>query len=170
MGIETILEELQPNPLQVQVNRMKETVREMAGYYYKGFGALVSGILANGELFLGEQERNDLLEKSYDWFSRVENFYSKIPFGLLQGREEFYPLFVVRDLLPKFRDSMDEIFKEKRKDVLRNFERIAQTIVDIGTLYRNKLEQLLEKIRLFPEEKDFKVAIPDQLKDYTWYF
>ena len=148
---------------------LQERAIEMARYYYKGFGNSLVGIMANGEEYLSSQDAN-LLQHSYQLFQKIEDFYANIPFNTLNGKEEYYPLFVVNRLLPKFRQSMDELFIDKRRDSLQNLQTNLRTIVDIGQLYFNSLMELLKTIRQFPEARDFRVAIPDQLKKHVWYF
>jgi hypothetical protein len=155
--------------LDSSLERMKEEALEMGRYYYKGFGNNFNGILVNAELYLMTEDRQDLVENSYKLIGEIETHYDGIPFGELQGREDFYPLFVIRRLLPKFRTTMDEVFQEKIKGALRNLGIDARSIVNVGRLYGDSFQKLLEKIRSHPESSDFRVRIVDY-QNNVWSF
>ena len=101
---------------------------------------------------------------------KIEDFYATIPFDQLHGREEFYPLFIVKRLLPRFRTAMDGVFKDINANALGDLKTEGDAIINVGTLYSESLRKLLREIRVFPEARDFRVAIPDQLKEHIWYF
>ena len=65
---------------------------------------------------------------------------------------------------------MDTVYRERQNEALRNLESLNHEIYDLGMLYRQTLFNILDRIRLFSEAKDFRVAIPDQNTNYTWYF
>jgi len=169
MELEQKLEQSKLNTTNSQLAELERKALEMAKYYYKGFGNSFTAIMGLAYAYL-EHERKESLNDSYDTFKKIEDFYAAIPFDNLHGKEEFYPLFVVKRLLPKFRERMDKVFKENKKNELRNLQYDGSSIVKVGILYGESLLQLLDEIRLFPEGKDFRVAIPDQNKDYIWHF
>ena len=148
-------------PPKEELERMKDNALEMSSYYYKGFGNTFHGIIANAELSLTEPDRKDLSENAYAWLNEIEQFYEKIPFEKLHGREEFYPLFVVKRLLPKFKETMDRVFVEKDKDALLDLQTDSWTIVNVGRLYWDSFQMALKYIRSDPEAKNFRVKITD---------
>ena len=168
MDLETQL--TQPDGLDGELVGLRQKAIEMARYYYKGMEAVLQEVIANAELYLEDPQQSELMEKSYEWINKIEDFYSKIPFKHLKGKQDFYPLFVIQRLLPKFRGTMDAVFKGKDKGQFRELVRNSQTIIDVGSLYWETLIQTCQEIRKFPEANNFRVAIPDRNKDYTWYF
>jgi hypothetical protein len=152
-----------------KIKEMQENAIEMGAYYYKGFGNTIQGILANAELYLMEERKEKLVRSSYEWFNEIEELYKKIPFENLHGRAEYYPLFVVNRMIPKFREAMDQVFQNNQKDHLRNLETEARTIVEVGRLYWDSFMSLCRQIRCFPEAKDFRVKIVDY-QNNTFYF
>lgn len=133
-----------------------------------GFGNTFQGILAGAENYLDEP-LEEFSENANKWLKRIEDFYETIPFDDLHGKEEYYPLFVVKRLLPKIRENLDEVFDEKKKGSLRNLVVKTGSVVEIGRLYSDSFLGLLRDIRSNPEEKDFYVG----LKDYSgqdWEF
>jgi hypothetical protein len=122
-------------PPKEELEKMKNNTLEMGRYYYKGFGNTFQGIIANAELFLMEPDRKDLPENAYTWLNEIEQLYEKIPLEELHGREEFYPLFIVKRLLPKFKETMNRVFVEKDKDAIRDLLTDSGTIVNVGRLY-----------------------------------
>ncbi len=152
-----------------RLEEMQEKAQQIARYYYKGFGATMDGILSNAEAFLKTPERTDYSEKAYKWAKEIEDFYSKIPFGSLQGKEEFYPLFIVKMLLPQLKEGMDKVFKEQDEGSLRRLEIGIQTVVTVGGLYWNSLIEVLKDIREFPDGRNFGLAIKDRNKEYVWH-
>ena len=170
MGIETTLHGLQPNPLEVQVNRMKETAMEMAKYYFKGFGAALSGILGNASFYIEAPEKNAAkLAEAYNILTAVEEFYKEIKFQELQGREEYYPIFVVRSMLPKFRESLDRVRDLKSKDALTEFEHWAKALAFVGSIYGETFDSLLDKIRAQPGNAEYTVLVKFQSKKEIWH-
>ncbi len=151
------------------LTQMKEKAIEMSKYYYKGFGATIDGILNNAQLYLRHPEREILIDNSYKWLQELENVYAKISFDNLHGKEEFYPLFIIKRLLPQFRESMDEIFKFSNNGWFRNFGTDGKTIVNVGRLYEDSFLKLLEEIRTHPEAHNFRIKIIDH-KCEAWYF
>ena len=156
--------------LDSSLERMKEEALEMGGYYYKGFGNLFDGILANAEIYLidGHDEK-ETADDAYKWIEEIEKHYDGIPFDELHGREIFYPLFVIKRLLPKFRATMDEVFQEKRDGALRDLDTDARSIVNVGRLYWDSFQELLKEIRSHPESSDFRVKIVDYA-NRVWHF
>ncbi len=155
--------------LENNVLEMENKVNEMGGYYLKGMGAIVDGIISNAELLLMREKDEKLSENAYKWLKEIKDCYGKIPFDSLYGKEEFYPLFVVKRLLPKFERSMDIIFKDKDKTGLNNLIRYSRSIIDVGNLYWEDMINLLKEIRKYPEAKDFRLKITDY-KGMEWEF
>ena len=178
MTLDQKLEQPEISLTNPELAELQRKALEMAKYYYKGFGTTIEGILNNGEEYLQHPERAELADKSYGWFKKIEEFYANIPFDNLQGKEEFYPLFIIRrllkestsELLPKFKENMDAVFKDRNKSELRNLETDTRSIVNVGRLYFETLMQTLQEIRVYPEAKDFRVAISDRNKNYIWSF
>jgi len=151
---------------------MKQEALEMGKYYYKGFGNTFQGILTNAESYLikpERPERGELSAASYQWLDRIDIHYQRIPFNELHGRGRFYPLFIVQRLLPKFRETMDEAFKEQKRNALTNLITDGKSIVNVGRLYKDSFEELLKEIRSYPESSDFRIKIVDS-KNQVWYF
>ena len=117
---------------------LQERAIEMARYYYKGFGNSLVGIMANGEEYLSSQDAN-VLQHSYQLFQKIEDFYATIPFDQLHGREEFYPLFVVKRLFPRLRTAMDGVFKNGNADSWADLRTECDVIINVGTLYYESL-------------------------------
>lgn len=170
MGIEAELNGLPPNPLEVQLHQMQETAREMARYYYKGFAAALSGILGNASFVLVNPRDSRYRERSYEILKAIEEFYDRIQFGKLDGRDELWsPLFVTKMMLPKFREHLDEVFKQKSKEALARLEVYAKSVANVGSLYAENMDKLLERIRSMPKGADFTVVIPYQSRDEIWH-
>jgi hypothetical protein len=152
-----------------RLEKMKGDALEMAKYYYKGFGNTIQSILANAENHLLREGDYRDFDSAYRWFKEIKDFYSQIPFEGLNGKEEYYPLFVVNRLLPNLREKMDLVFVKNQKDELRNLQTVARTIVEVGRLYFDSLRGLLREIRSYPEARDFRIKIVDYKSD-AFYF
>ena len=155
-------------PLESSLEDMKILALEMGSYYYKGLGTTLDGILSNVELYR-LRRRDDLKPPTYKWLKEIEDLYSGIPFDKLNGRQEFYPLFIVKRLLPKLKENLDIAFSDPSKSHELVVVSSVTTIADIGRLYDDTFKELLDKIRLVPEEKDFRVSLVDH-KGHTWRF
>ncbi len=159
-------------PFEDTLESMKQEALEMGRYYYKGFGNTFQGILTKAESYLTKPEmpkKEELSVASYHWLDRIDAHYQRIPFSELHGKERFYPLFIVQRLLPKFRETMDEVFREQKRDALKNLITDGKSIVNVGRLYDDSLKELLGKIRAYPESSDFRIKIVDN-QDQVWHF
>lgn len=149
---------------------MEQMALEMGRYYYKGFGNSIQGILAKSERFVEEPENTEPVTEVYQLLQRIEDFYRGIPFDVLRGKEEFYPLFIVERLLPKLRSGIDAVVNEKDEASLIRLQMVCGAVVEVGRLYFDTFVRILEDIRTHPEAKDFRVEVQDRLKDVKWYF
>jgi hypothetical protein len=156
-------------PIDDALEQMKQEAVELGRYYYKGFGNTFNGIVANAGLYLEEPDRIELSARSHKWLDKIDTHYRMIPFSELHGRENFYPLFIVHRLLPKFRTTMDKVFEAQDNENLRNLVTDAGSIVNVGRLYWDSFHGLLHEIRSHPESQDFRVRIVDDL-NRVWHF
>jgi len=160
MPLETYLSDIQEK---------KELAQQMARWYYKGFGSSMEGILCNMEGYVQNPEMLNYSEIVYRLLNRVGEFYSKIPFGDFHGKEQFYPLFIVKSLLPFLHHSLDTTFNERTEENFRVLDVRIQAIVEVGRLYDESLRSVLKEIRLLPEGKDFQVQVIDD-RGKVWSF
>ena len=156
-------------PIDDIIEGMKAEAEEMARYYCDSF---ISGFqtifcVAYAQLE-GQQDIECHVNNAYGVIEAIEEQYTIIPFEQLHGREEFYPLFVVKRLLPKVRREMDCLFKEhKGKDAHDALVRAATDVCEVGQLYGALFETLLKKIWSLPEGQDFRIRVIDY-KGRSW--
>ncbi len=134
---------------------------EVANYYFKGFGNIIAGINTRIHNYCEGISNKEKVKSSYEQFDKIQEFYSKIKFDELKGKKDFYPLFVVDNLLKKYKFSLDEVITEDKLDYSRDIERIGSAIVEVGRLYQDNFDILLNKLRKHNSFKDFKVEIID---------
>ena len=154
----------------VKLLEMQEESKELAKYYYKGFGITLDSILGSAEAHLNLPARREIVhydERAYENLEELEAVYSKIPFNDLHGNEKFYPLFVTNDLLKSLRARMDAYFKEPSDSNFKPIETYTIALGVVGSIYWSNITRLLEKIREYPEGKDFKIELMDH-KGETW--
>ncbi|MDP2750856.1 MAG: hypothetical protein Q8O89_08555 [Nanoarchaeota archaeon] len=140
----------------------------MSKYYYKGFTNALWSINIDAYNFLKNLEKQPdasdenagVLSKAYSEFQKFEDFYNGIDFDNLH-REEFYPLFIARDLLPAYKEQMDNVFKGRFQSDLLHLERAGSAICDVGHIYRTNLKKIFNEIQSFPGEENFKIRIFD---------
>jgi hypothetical protein len=150
------------------IESLEREALEMGRYYYKGFGNLISAILGNAEIYSNKPDNQDLVPKFYHWLGMIETFYDQIPIADLHGRERYYPLFIVRQLLPKLHRSLDALYKGEDDEAIEAVNMEANTIVEVGNLYDESLRQLLKDIRSHADSCDFKITVKDHLNK-EWY-
>jgi len=51
-------------------------------------------------------------DAAYADLQKLESFYASLPYGEMKGREECYPLFAIRDMLPPLHAVLDRFFQE----------------------------------------------------------
>ena len=139
------------------IEELKKKARQMAEYYAWGFGNSFQTILWKAELYISEGNE-DVIQGAYERFGRVTNLYEKIPFDALQGQEQFCPLFMIRHLLPKFKEHMDSVFHGKTQN-LDEFTLLLQEIMDIGQYYFADLSETVEKIQLSGASDGFEIPV-----------
>src|SRR3989338_4397548 len=115
-----------------RILEMQNKADEIGKYYYKGFGSLINGVLGDIELYLIDN-KTGLMERSCKWLNQIENFYKAIPFEKLKNREEFYPLFVVKRLLPIFKHQMESSITNGI-GAYASFVNLGVAIIQVGCL------------------------------------
>ena len=155
--------------LENELLEMQDKARQMARYYFKGFGSIIEGILSNAEADIVYTERENYSTNSYELLKKIEDFYLRIPFGDFHSKEEFYPLFVVKRLLPELRQALDCVVRERTEEELRILDTLAKSIVVVGRLYDDSFRELVSQIRMYSDGKDFHIQLVDY-KGLTWNF
>ncbi|MEK6827921.1 MAG: hypothetical protein AABX78_01080, partial [Nanoarchaeota archaeon] len=92
-------------------DQLVATVQEMADCYLKHFGANLQTILNESySAITGDQTDSNLVNQT---LRRIQEHYANINFARLQGKEQLYPLFVVRDILPQLEHAIEGVFKKR---------------------------------------------------------
>ena len=100
------------------LEEMKELAHEMGRYYYKGFGNCLAGIGGNIGCYEDGEKGKEAIEKSQRLFLKIDGAYKEIPFKELHRREEFYPLFITKELIHQIGDNI----KKNRGESIRKFD------------------------------------------------
>jgi hypothetical protein len=133
----------------------------LAKYYYKGFGNVIWGTNIQLEAFLYFKKE----EKYFERFERIINplldYYKKISFENLFNEKEFYPLFVVDELLKKYSHESKIFFENPNESKMKEVFNIGKSIIEIGSKYDEYFNNILWKIREFPEYQDYQMKIKD---------
>ena len=145
---------------------LRQKAKEMARYYCKGLGNTLVTIAGFGADVLKNPE-NVPVDELYLYFDKIMRFYDNIPFDALQDNEAYAPLFVVRELLPFFKEAMDVVYLQKNERGLKNLTHYDRVIREVGDVYRRNLRALLIEIKKFPEAQDFEVELID-LEGNIW--
>ena len=142
---------------------------EVANFYFKGFGNIIAGINAWVFNFKDGIYDKEKANTAYEGFNKIWEFYLNIPFNELNGKNDFYPLFVVDSLLKKYKFSLDKVLIEGDFHYVYDVKRIGSTIVEVGRLYEDNFQSLLKDIRKNSSFKDFKLKILDY-RGLEWDF
>jgi hypothetical protein len=143
-----------------KIEEMINEAEEMGKYYFKQFGNSLAAVVSIIGIY-SKKNKKEYYDSANEFFGELEDAYKTIPFEKLQGRENYYPLFVVDTLLKKYRKMMDEFFEEPGEDEERRLYSLSCAISELGTLYRNCFMSLLKEIQSTPEGKDFKIKLKD---------
>lgn len=143
------------------VEEMKARAEEMARYYCKGFVTALHLVVQDTEHYL-DKLNPKYREKAQEGFIRVVGFYDGIPFEELPADEDFSPLLVVRELLPRFKESLDWTLHGENEEInLRAMSDLAIAIKFVGQVYDLRLEKLVREIRKDPGQKGFTIEFSD---------
>ena len=157
-----------PNPLEVLLNQMQETASEMARYFRRGFGSAVTNILAttsNREEGIATEED---VRIAYAMLENIEQLYATIPFTRLESQPNFYPIFVIRDLLPKLKQSMDNYFVKQSEISAYMILAYCHAIARTGEVYADNFRDLLEKIKAQEQINWFKLTVTHLRTGEIW--
>jgi hypothetical protein len=149
----------------MEIEELKQKALQAGKYYCKGFGDALDGVN------VGVEGHLRCPEKGYDkiavrTFQKIENFYSFIPFSSLQN-ELFYPLFVVADMLPIYKEKMNKTLVTQDDKLLEDMANYSGSIKDVGDVYRKNVRELLKEITTRPEGKNFCIHLTD-LEGKDW--
>lgn len=146
------------------LEELKDKAREMDRYYLKGIGNTFTGILYSAELYVISENEEEKEKASKDFKTRlgkIEGFCKTIPFEDLHGEEEYYPLFVINQMLPRLKESLNDFLERDREYVLEKrggfFEKKIITAAELGALYHDNIKEVFEQIRSRPGGEDFEM-------------
>jgi hypothetical protein len=145
----------------------KLVVLDLARFYFKGFGNCLAGVLGNAEYYCRYNKEAACIEKSLKLIDMFDEFYAKIPFEQLEKNSDYAPLFVVRDLLPKVRVSLNGLVQNKEHS-FDDLKSLVNAVHEVGMIYRKKFDTLRFEIRSFPGEENFRIHVVDY-KGVDWY-
>jgi hypothetical protein len=156
-------------PIDDNLEEQKTLALEIGQYYCKGFGNTLHGMLGNAEAYMRLGKDDQWRSMSFRWLDQFDEFYSKIPFEYLHGREEFYPLFVIQRLLPILRAENERHYSAPTDSTMQRLGSICVSIADVGRLYDESLHKAINDVRAHPEAKEFRIRLVDD-SNREWYF
>ncbi|MCX6771318.1 MAG: hypothetical protein NTX79_04640 [Candidatus Micrarchaeota archaeon] len=94
--------------------------------------------------YANHPERRELLEKAEETFHEVKKFYDSLPYAQLEGRPEFYPLFVMRRSLGEMGREIENVKKNQtnQPQCKRDAHAVEQTCGEINCLFGLYLESV----------------------------
>lgn len=143
---------------------LQERAREMARYYYKGLGTKLSGLMVAMEYHFANQETNgvsELRRESDGIMGKIADFYGRIPFLELAGRSDFAPLFVANSLISNLKETLGVFYRENDQSSLAKITRLVPSIIEVGWLYRDSLNEILKEIQKHEEGRLFRIELID---------
>ncbi|NTV23565.1 MAG: hypothetical protein HGA85_04280 [Nanoarchaeota archaeon] len=142
------------------IQGLEALAQEMGSYYIDGFGHTIWSISSTLSIYLleGQPERS---EYALDELKALEERYSRIQFQELHGREDFYPLFIVRKLLPEYRRQVERVVSTRLQSDFDEMQSMVVTMLDVGALYFKSFRNLMETIHAHPEHRGYYVTVKD---------
>jgi hypothetical protein len=153
------MEDLDNKILDGKAYLAKREALEVGKYYYKGFSNMLQTIISKADNHIINPGNDKYMIDSYAIYAGIQRHYNKIPFEELSGKERFYPLFIVRDLLPIFHGKMDEVFKLNKEKSIEDLERNSIAIAAVGTLYYETLKKVVANARSHPGLENFTLEL-----------
>lgn len=151
MGLEQVID------LQNKIDIMKK-------YYFKGFSTMIASIYINSHVYIDNstQEGKELILNE---LINIETLYTSILFQELDSNEDFAPLFVIRELLPKYAGLVRDFIENPADVVLKDIGQKTATLTAIGEVYRNNFNQRLDELRRIPGYENFNIFLVDYKGD-----
>jgi len=141
---------------------LKEEANGLARFYFHSMGGVLRAIWGFQELLQRnicnhEEASRDILP----WLESIEGRYGSIPFDELRGNAAYYPLFIVKTMLPSLRSAAEACIRgEKDENQITRLRLICCTIKSLGDIYRKKFNSTCEEINRLEGNDDFKIQIP----------
>jgi hypothetical protein len=156
-----------------ELERLKQRAELLGRYYCKGLGAClcfvtdcIDGLMNHFDPDTAKKE----IEDANFGFSKIKDFYSKIPFDELKTRndEVFFPLFIARDFLKLYEKNMEESFRLVPKQyIAANARNYNISINLVGQIYREHFAKALKDVRHTSGGEKFRVRLVD-LSGRVW--
>jgi len=129
---------------------------------YTALGVVVRDGLGR---YAKDPQRIDILEKAEEIFYEVKKFYDSLPYAQLEGRQEFYPLFVMRRSFGKMEIEIKNVKKNQtnqseRERYARNAEQTCGEINCLFELYIKSVREAAKRLMDAGVAGDTYVYVP----------
>ena len=131
----------------------------MKEYFLQDFDSLIFAIMGSVLLSLSEPGHHN--RRIVENIKILVDFYKKIPFDEMGGREDFRPLFKIRNYIKILAEKVNRFIKEPNGDSARRITEIGLKVIEIWKEYERTLKNYINRLRKTPGYKNFKVKIAD---------
>lgn len=153
------------------IEKMQQELAMRAEYYFKGFGALLEGLLAELENFIVLGETPERKKNIREKINKIVSVYQSIPFEQITNHPDYDLLLEMREAISKLVLEIESILGGEKN--INGGKELIYLILEKGIEYRNRLSVLLKQINLQPghENDGFKInSINDstEWEDYVF--
>jgi hypothetical protein len=131
-----------------------KTVNQMSDYYLKGFGAKLTSVYGNTQLYAkGMVGKAKVLESLDD----LMNQFKKLPIAKVKGKPDFKELFKVNKKLKVLEKEVKSVLNNPTDKIsIANLKNTVNEINDLGQAYRFRLESYTTKLKQTPGYENYR--------------
>jgi len=144
------MEELHKNN---PVEKLQQELAERGKYYFKGFGALLQGVISDLDYFEGFEATPRVEARIWENLNRITELYKSIPFDKITNHPDYDLLSEIKQLVERLALVVEDTLKNKKS--IQESQEIIEAIAKKGNEYKARLIALKKKLNLQPNhEKD----------------
>ena len=136
--------------------KLKEELELRGKYYFKGFGNLLQGLLANLCNYLEEEPTLKKEKVIRDQLGKIDGFFRSIPFNKITNHPDYELLSETKDAVCKLIEEVSRILTCKETKIEKSEELIG-LILEKGEEYKKTLITLEEKLNLEPDYEKYRL-------------
>ena len=149
------------------VEQLQKELAFRGGYYFKDFGALLTGLLGDLANSISYGITTERKKNVGEMLNKIVGLYQSIPFEQITDHPD-YDLFVqIREAIQKLIPEVEAVLSGEEKSV-EKCDKLIKFIADKGREYNVRLRVILDKIRKQPGHENDLFSVVSPVDGKTW--
>lgn len=146
--------------------KLQQELAMRGQYYFKGFGMILSDLLANLEFFAVAEPTPEIAEHIRYRLKTISDLYGTIPFDQITDHPDHDVLLKIRDAISQLHPAVEKIINGE-KDI-SEAHAVITVIHNNGQAYRARLTTMLRELRKQPGHKHDGLRSIDVINGKVW--